>query len=76
VEWIISDIEYNQHELPSFYIHDPRRDLAELDRARDLLAGASTSGETNRQKLEITELRVRTEGWLAAHPLPGDFAKH
>jgi len=76
VEWIIGDIEYNQHELPSFYIHDPREDLAALDRAADLLAGASTSEETFRQKLEIAELRRRAEGWLAAHPLPGDFAKH
>jgi hypothetical protein len=76
VEWIIGDIEYNQHELPSFYIHDPRDDLVELDRAADLLTGASASDETNRQELEIAELRRHAEAWLAMHPLPGDFAKH
>lgn len=76
VEWIVGDIEYNQHELPSFYIHDPRDDLVELDRAADLLAGASASDETNRQKLEIIELRRHAEGWLEAHPRHGDFASH
>jgi hypothetical protein len=76
VEWIIGDIEYNQHELPSVYIHDPRVDLVELDRAADLLTGASTSDETDRQAFEIAELRRLAEAWLAAHPLSGDFAKH
>lgn len=76
VEWIISDVEYNQHELPSVYIHDPRDDLVHLDRAADLLAGVSASDETSRQRLEITDLRRHAEGWLAAHPRHGDFARH
>ncbi|WP_146620075.1 hypothetical protein [Acuticoccus sediminis] len=76
VEWIINDIDYNQHELPSFYIQDPRDDLVELERAADLLAGVPNSTEIDRQKLEIVELRRRAAAWLAAHPLPGDFADH
>jgi hypothetical protein len=73
-QWILADIDYNQHELPAFYIHDPRDDLTALDQAENL-AGESADrawGESVRR--EVAELRKYAEDWLAAHPQRGDFA--
>jgi hypothetical protein len=64
--WIISDIEYNQHELPSFYINDPVEDLNDLEKASKLASGSTTEARVRLWRQEIAELRARAELWLAA----------
>lgn len=76
VEWIVADIEYNQHELPQLYIHDPRDDLKSLDRATILLSEHLTDEWIGVVRQEILELRRHAEGWLTDHPRAGDFAVH
>ncbi len=73
-DWILSDIEYNQHELPAFYIHDPRIDLAALDRAIELASGSRSIEWRTMIQQEADELRLNALRWLAAHPAEGDFA--
>jgi hypothetical protein len=75
-QWILADIEYNQHELPAFYIHDPRDDLKALDQATRLVQASAVEEWANDIRREIIDLRARTEVWLQAHPGPGDFAIH
>ncbi len=75
-QWILGDVEYNQHELPAFYIHDPRDDLVALDRADGLASDSAEQAWVEGVRREIADLRMRAEGWLAEHPLPGDFAIH
>ncbi|QQO33460.1 hypothetical protein JJC00_33915 [Bradyrhizobium diazoefficiens] len=64
--WIISDIEYNQHELPSFYINDPVKDLNDLEKASRLASGSATEARARLWRQEIAELRARAEVWRAA----------
>lgn len=66
-DWIISDVEYNQHELPSFYINDPADDLGELDRASTLAAGASIESWVKIRQQEIADLRERALSWMATN---------
>ena len=75
-QWILADIDYNQHELPAFYIHDPRDDLKALDQASSLAEGSAVEEWATEIRREIIELRTRAEDWLKAHPRPGDFAIH
>jgi len=77
-EWIISDVEYNQHELPSGYINDPWEDLNNLERASKLASGSAEEARVRLWQQEISELRARAEIWLAAKtdsrnviPFPG-----
>jgi hypothetical protein len=76
--WIIGDVEYNQHELPSFYINDPVEDLNELERASKLASDSTEEPRVRIWQQEIAELRTRAEGWVAAKgrshgvvPFPG-----
>ena len=76
--WIISGIEYNQHELPSFYINDPVEDLNDLEKAASLASGSISEARVKLWQQEIAELRARAEVWLAARddthsviPFPG-----
>ncbi|HEY5347906.1 MAG TPA: hypothetical protein VIJ72_06910, partial [Rhizomicrobium sp.] len=63
VQWIMAEIDYNQHEMPRLYIHDPRVDLKELEKAEKFIGVAEVEwAETARQ--EIPELRRRAEEWL------------
>lgn len=75
VEWIVADIGYNQHEMPAFYIHDPRVDLLAIDRVVSLVADAGDAGWREALGREAAELRRTAEAWLAAHPNEGDFAE-
>jgi len=77
-DWIISDVEYNQHELPSGYINDPRDDLNDLERASKLASGSAEEARVRLWQQEIAKLRARAEVWLAAKtdarnviPFPG-----
>jgi hypothetical protein len=76
VEWIIGDVEYNQHHLPDFYIHDPRDDLPVLNQAEALIDGGGDDERADCLRREVSELRCRAEDWVAAHPREGDFAAH
>ena len=64
-DWIISDVEYNQHELPTFYINDPTEDLKELDRASELAAGATIEAWITITRQKIAQLRTKTLSWMA-----------
>jgi hypothetical protein len=75
-QWILADVDYNQHELPASYIHDPRVDLRDLIRAEQLVDDSATGAWAKATRVEIAELRGRAEVWLAAHPREGDFAVH
>ncbi|MDG2528929.1 hypothetical protein [Caulobacter endophyticus] len=76
VNWILADIDYNQHHMPAFYIHDPRRDLVDLDRVV-ALAGGGADGVWKADVLaEARSLRAVAERWLSDHPDEGDFASH
>jgi hypothetical protein len=77
-DWIISGVEYNQHELPSGYINDPVDDLNDLERASRLASGSTEEVRVRLWQQEIAELRARAEVWLAAKsdsrnviPFPG-----
>jgi len=76
IEWIISDIKYNQHHLPQFYIYDPRGDLKDLDQAESLIEGRAIDEWATEVQREITELRRLAAQWVIDHPRPGDFAVH
>jgi hypothetical protein len=71
-EWILADIEYNQHHLPNYYIHDPHDDLKALDQASTLVEGSAVDEWTTEIHREIIELRTRAEDWLRSHRRPGD----
>lgn len=68
IGWMLGDVEYNQHELPSLYIHDPRDDLILLDRADALIGGASEAAWAIELRNEANELRERAVEWLKSHP--------
>ncbi len=74
VEWAFDDIDYNQHHMPDFYIHDPRIDLVELDRIATLIDGSDDCAWAGGAKDEARALRSNAERWLVDHPDPGDFA--
>jgi hypothetical protein len=71
-DWIISDVEYNQHELPSLYINDPAGDLAELDRASELVAGVTVEAWVRIRQKAIAELRTRALSWMATNNRDGN----
>jgi hypothetical protein len=74
VKWILEDVEVNQHELPAFYINDPRDDLKSLDQAGLLTTGSEDGAWIEATRPAISRLRARAEKWLDAHPREGDFA--
>ncbi len=74
--WTCGDIDYNQHELPAFYIHDPRDDLKALNRVFDLCKPFTTQPWAVYWWREATQLKQEAEAWLKDHPRPGDFADH
>ena len=76
VQWILADIDYNQHEMPSLYIHDPREDLKRLERAESLIREGGSQEWVEGTRQEIPDLRRQAEEWLAAHPDEGDFASY
>ena len=76
VQWILADIDYNQHEMPWLYIHDPRDDLKLLDRAELLMREGGSPKWVEATRQEIPELRKQAKQWLAAHPCDGDFASY
>jgi hypothetical protein len=76
--WILWDVDYNQHELPSFYIDDPANDLRELERASKLASGSTAEAWAMTVQQEIAGLRARAEDAVAAQgrapnvvPFPG-----
>ncbi len=73
-QWICCDISYNQHELPAFYIHDPRIDLEDLDRVVALCTPYIKQRWAVSWRREAARQRKRVHAWLKAHPRPGDFA--
>ncbi|MFT4074334.1 MAG: hypothetical protein QM647_02300 [Asticcacaulis sp.] len=75
-EWVTGHISYNQHELPSFYIHDPRVDLLDLAEAEALCVGYEETDWAIWTLAEIKEQRELAEAWLRNHPRLGDFASH
>ncbi|MDC7676775.1 hypothetical protein [Asticcacaulis machinosus] len=75
-QWIIADISYNQHELPAFYIHDPRVDLADLAEAEALCLSYEHKAWVEHMLSEIMQQRALAEEWLENHPRLGDFASY
>jgi hypothetical protein len=74
VEGALGDIDYNQHHMPDFYIHDPRIDLRDLGEVQ-AWAKQSSDGDWKAAVLaEIEEKRAVAQAWLAGHPREGDFA--
>ena len=71
-DWIISDVEYNQHELPSFYINDPASDLEELDKASELAAGVTVEAWVRIRRKAIAELRTQALSWIATNNRAGN----
>ena len=76
--WILSDVAYNQHELPGFYFGNPADDLKELERALKLVSGSTAEAWARTVQQQIARLRARAEDALAtqdrAHkvvPFPG-----
>lgn len=74
MQWILNNIEYHQHELPEYYICDPRDDLRDLKKALSLCCGPEDRVIDFRRR--ILALRMRAEEWLEKHPREGDFATH
>ena len=74
VDWMLDPINYNQHELPSFYIHDPREDLEDLQEALHIATSSSDAAWLDGTRATIHRYRLRAEAWLVLHPAPGDFA--
>ena len=74
VQWILADIDYNQHEMPSLYIHDPRADLEALHRVEVLIGQVGLGAWVEGPRQEIPDLRRQAQEWIAAHPRKGDFA--
>jgi hypothetical protein len=77
-DWILGAVDYNQHELPSFYINDPASDLKDLEKASKLASGSTAEAWAGNVHQEIAELRARAEDALAAQsratnvvPFPG-----
>jgi hypothetical protein len=66
--WILGHVDYNQHELPSFYINDAEDDLTALDKASELTSASKADGWVKDALREIAELRARAEDWVATHP--------
>jgi len=67
-QWILADIDYNQHHLPEYYLNDPRDDLNALDVAARLTDGSSVERWSNEARQEIAELRARAEDWIGKRP--------
>lgn len=63
--WILSDIAYNQHELPSGYLGDPADDLRELDRASELLCASTVETWVSTVQKQIVHHRALAEDALA-----------
>ncbi|GEM_PF-1079132 len=76
VNRILAGIDYNQHHMPEFYIHDPRLDLVDLDRVVALASGADDGTWKADVLAEARSLRAVAESWLSDHPGEGDFASH
>ncbi len=66
--WILGDIEYNQHHLPDFYILDPRGDLSTLIQVERLIEDSSSESWAETTRKEVLRLRMNVDSWLAAHP--------
>ena len=73
-EWSLDDVDYNQHHMPDFYIHDPRPDLVDLDLIEGIVRGSTAISWVDERMAEINALRTIALEWLAAHPTDGDFA--
>lgn len=74
IQWILNDIEYHQHELPTYYLHDPREDLSDLRKALRLCSRGNAEDGAQNARRKISELRTRIKAWLRNHPQKGDFA--
>ncbi len=75
-QWIIGYVSYNQHELPAFYIHDPRVDLVSLAEAEALCLGCEDADWASCVLAEISDHRELAKEWLRNHPRAGNFASH
>lgn len=73
-QWILADVDYNQHELPQLYIHDSRDDLKDLERAERLLDDSEDASWATTTRAEIETSRAKADEWLRSHPREGDFA--
>jgi len=73
-QWICGDINYHQHELPSYYINDPRIDLDDLDQVVELCMPFMKRPWAVYRRRDAARQRKRARAWLKDHPRPGDFA--
>jgi hypothetical protein len=69
-EWLLSDVEFNQHHLPDDYIGDPAADIRALDEAEALLAGLPKGSPRRSLEDEASQLRRRLVAWLSGKPRP------
>lgn len=69
---ILRDVEYDQHELPGFYIGDPADDLRELEQASNLASGSVEEAWALTVHQEIAGLRAQAEAALAMQGQPSN----
>jgi hypothetical protein len=63
--WLTLDaVEYNQHELPLFYIGDPARDLADLAEAEALVAQCGEEALRTSLEPKLSDLRRVAADWI------------
>ncbi|MFC3307961.1 hypothetical protein [Blastomonas aquatica] len=64
-DWLTSDAEYNQHEIPWGYLGDPEADLAELREAKAVADRVTDPVRRVKRLAEVSRLRKIASSWLA-----------
>ena len=65
VDWLTSEAEYNQHELPWYYLGDAKADLEELREAEDVACGIVDPLRRESKRAKVNHLRKIASTWLA-----------
>lgn len=65
---LTSDVWFNQHHLPDYYINDPGVDLLDLAEAEAVWTGHGESKTAVYWLKEIADYRAYAEAWMRRHP--------
>lgn len=63
-DWLTSDAEYNQHEIPWGYLGDPEADLDELREAEAVADQVTDPLRREKRLAEVARLREIARSWL------------
>lgn len=63
-DWLTSDAEYNQHEIPWGYLGDPKTDLDELREAEAVADKLTDPLRREKRLTEVARLREIATSWL------------